>query len=133
MANFNLESGIAKLYELKTEIERSIENLETLEKQYDALHDLVESSDKKDSLPPPFLDGLSSYKQETITQRAKLSDRLSYIKTLIDKYEKKDHDGRLVDTIVTLAMASLGIIGEPQEAEEETEEAAEEATEEKTE
>ena len=129
MANFNLESGMAKLYELKTELERGIENINTLEKQYDALKELVEGSDKKDSLPEQFLDGLNSYKQETLNQREKLSDRLSYIKTLVDKYEKKDHDGRLVDTIVTLAMASLGIIGEPHEAAEEATEETEEKSE----
>lgn len=129
MANFNLESGMAKLYELKTELERGIENINTLEKQYDALKELVEESDKKESLPEQFIDGLNSYKQETLNQREKLSDRLSYIKTLIDKYEKKDHDGRLVDMIVTLTMASIGIIGEPQEAAEDATEETEEKSE----
>lgn len=124
MAEIKLESGMSKLYELQTEFTRTIENIETLKGQYDTLNEIVEASGKKDKLPEDFLGSLNTYKENLNSQLATISNRLSYIKTLIGWYEKQDEAAMVVDKIVTLTLEALGIHGEVAPAEEAKEEKA---------
>lgn len=121
MAEIKLESGMSKLYELQTEFTRSLENIETLKKQYDTLNAIVEASGKKEELPENFVESLNEYKTNLTSQETILSNRLSYVKTLIGWYEKQDEAALVVDKIVTLTLEVLGIRGDsaPEEVKEE--------------
>ena len=121
MSEFKLESGMSKLYELQTEFTRTIENIDTLKKQYDTLNEIVEASGKKDQLPENFVESLGEYKSNLINQSITISNRLSYVKTLIGWYEKQDESALVVDKIVTLTLEVLGIHGNttPEEAQKE--------------
>lgn len=109
MAEVNLESGMSRLYELQTQIGRTLENIATLQKQYDALNEIVEASDRKDELPVDFVSGITAYKEKLKSQEATLMNRLGYIKTIIGWYEKQDDTAKFVEQVVTLTMVSLGI------------------------
>ena len=123
MAKIDLESGMPKFYELKTELTRSMENLEELKGQYAVLNEIVENSGRKEELPENFVESLETYKTNIDKQLSTISDRLSYIQVIIDKYEKQDNHAKLTDKIVTLALSALGIINAPQVEEEQKEEA----------
>ena len=109
MAEVNLESGMSRLYELQTQISRTLENIATLQKQYDVLNEIVEASDRKDELPADFVSGITAYKEKLKSQEATLINRLGYIKTIIGWYEKQDDTAKFVEQVVTLTMVSLGI------------------------
>lgn len=109
MAEVNLESGMSRLYELQTQIGRTLENIATLQKQYDVLNEIVEASDRKDELPADFVSGITAYKEKLKSQEATLINRLGYIKTIIGWYEKQDDTAKFVEQVVTLTMVSLGI------------------------
>ena len=98
-----------------------MENIETLKKQYDTLNAIVEASGKKEELPENFVESLNEYKTNLMSQETILSNRLSYVKTLIGWYEKQDEAALVVDKIVTLTLEVLGIRGDsaPEEVKEE--------------
>lgn len=104
-----LESGMAKLYELQTNLKRSIDNINKLGPQYTVLCEIVESSERKSELPENFIEGIKETKAQNEKQLPLLNERLAYINMLIDMYEKQDEKGKLVDKIVSLTMASLGL------------------------
>ena len=109
MAEINLESKIAKLYELKTQLTRDLQDHQLLVKQYKTLIDVVEKSKKSNELPKDFLQAIKNYcnQSEDIVKRIQL--RITYILTLTDWYEKKDEKSAIVEQVVTLVFESLGI------------------------
>jgi hypothetical protein len=109
MESVNLESGMAKLYELQTEMTRSIENMEKLQGQYDVMSDIVEKSGRESELPENFVQSIKEYKENINKQLPVVKTRLGYIKILIDLYEKQDKTAAFVDKIVSLAFAGLGL------------------------
>ena len=125
MAEVKLESGMSKLYELQTELNRSLEKIETLDKQYSTLKSIVSKSGKEKELPENFVQSLDEYKSNLASQMVTISNRLSYIKTLLGWYEKQDETAMFVDKVVTLAFESIGIASTTGEPEEEKEEKAE--------
>lgn len=117
---FNLESQIYKLYELRTQLKKGIEHYETLFEQYTTLIGLVKESGKEESLPENFADGLEDYKSQLAGMLPQMKLRVSYLDLLIAQYEESGDKGAKVDEIVTLLFNSLGIDqSTPEEATEE--------------
>ncbi len=121
MAEINLESKMAKLYELKTQLKRDLEDHKSLVKQYETLIGIVEKSKKSDSLPKDFLDAIKNYCKQSKEIVKKINLRLMYISTLTDWYEKKDEKSVIVDQVVTLTFESLGIMDDPAPVQEQAE------------
>ena len=109
MEHINLESGMSKLYELQTELSRSIENMNKLSEQYDVMLDIVEKSGREKDLPENFMDSIKEYKDNLSKQLPIITTRLGYVKILISLYEKQDKTSELVDQIVSLAFAGIGL------------------------
>lgn len=107
--NFNLESQISKLYELRTQLRNGQANYEKLLVQYDALITVIKES-KKEDLPDDFVSGLIDNKNQFLEALPKMKLRISYLDSLIGRYEKQDDDSKLVEEIVTLVFNSLGIV-----------------------
>jgi len=122
MAKINLESKMAKLYELQTQLKRDLEDHKKLVKQYKLLIDIVTKSNKSKDLPKDFLEAIKNYCKQSDEIVKKINLRLTYIATLTDWYEKKDEKSVIVDQVVTLTFESLGIMDEPVPAQEPAEE-----------
>lgn len=124
------ESGMSKLYELRTEFKRSIENIKKLKKQYGVLVKIVDESSRKKDIPDNFVKEINEYKKDLDRQLTTITTRKSYLDTIIGWYEKQDDFANKVDQIVTLTLEALGIRGEdPKEAEPEEEPKKEEGAE----
>ena len=124
------ESGMSKLYELRTEFKRSIENIKKLKKQYGVLVKIVDESHRKKDIPENFAKEINDYKKDLDRQLTTISTRKDYLDTIIGWYEKQDDFANKVDQIVTLTLEALGISGEtPTEAEPEEEPKKEEGAE----
>lgn len=112
------ESGMSKLYELRAEFKRSLENIKKLKKQYGVLIKIVEESYRKKDIPDNFVKEINEYKKDLDRQLTTITTRKSYLDTIIGWYEKQDDFANKVDQIVTLTLEALGIRGEdPKEVE----------------
>ena len=104
-----VESRMGRLYELKTELARSIENLNKLNVQYDVLVGIIKDSGKEDQLPDDFVSSIGEYKNNLSNQLTIINERLSYLNEIITAYEKQDKKATEIDRIVSLTLASLGL------------------------
>ena len=112
MPAFNFESAMSKLYELRTELKHSIDNIKKLKKQYAVLTKIVDESGRQRDLPSDFVKEINEYKKNLNRQVTTITNRISYLDALIDWYEKKDDFSNKVDQIVTLVLNALGVQGE---------------------
>lgn len=116
------ESGMSKLYELRAEFKRSLDNIKKLKKQYGVLVKIVDESSRKKDIPDNFVKEINEYKKDLDRQLTTITTRKSYLDTIIGWYEKQDDFANKVDQIVTLTLEALGIRGEdPKEVEPEEE------------
>lgn len=124
------ESGMSKLYELRAEFKRSLDNIKKLKKQYGVLVKIVDESTRKKDIPDNFVKEINEYKKDLERQLTTITTRKSYLDTIIGWYEKQDDFANKVDQIVTLTLEALGIRGEdPKEVELEEEPKKEEGAE----
>lgn len=105
-----MKNGIFKLYELRDEMKKGIENIESVVSQQEELLKVVKASKKSKTLFKEFISGLEGQIKNTKEEQlVTLNERLDIIETLIKDYENSD-DKKKIEDLVTSLFIGLGIL-----------------------
>lgn len=105
-----MKNGIFKLYELRDEMKKGIENIKSVVSQQEELLKVVKASKKAKTLFKEFIDGLESQIKNTKeTQLVTLNERLNIIEKIITDYENSN-DKKQIEDLITSLFIGLGIL-----------------------
>lgn len=105
-----MKNGIFKLYELRDEMKKGIDNIEEVVSQQEELLKVVKASKKSKTLFKEFVTGLEGQIKNTKEEQlVTLHERLDIIETLIKDYESSDNKKQTEDLITSLFIG-LGIL-----------------------
>lgn len=108
------ESKMYRLYEIRDEIRAAIENIDKVSEQQKKLIDIINDKDENKTEFADFTKSVSESIDEILKQKTKLVERLSYLNAVIEVYEDRSTDEKLViantvDMMVTYTMKALGM------------------------
>lgn len=105
MENINLESQMFKIFELDAELKRGAEQYAAAIPQYEALLDIVKTSERANELPEGFCEHTTEDLENIKKGLHNIKKRLMYIQMLKDKVK----DNSEAEGLVTLVFLALGI------------------------